>query len=81
MGTLSVLLLFFDCYLRPCNTMRLRKSKFVAPQNVAGSAKGWALSLYPTEGRILSNNGSFDESLLVGHGRRCWLNRVLGFFL
>ena len=43
--------------------------------------KGWTLLLYPMDGRLPSKNCSFNDSLPVGHGRRCWLNRVLGFFL
>ena len=76
-----LLLLAFDCYLRPCNVIRLRKGNFVAPQNVAGAAKGWTLLPNPLEGKVPSKNGSFDDSLLVGHGRRRWLNRVVGVFL
>ena len=76
-----LLLLAFDCYLRPCDVNRLQKGNYVAPQNVAGAAKGWTLVLNPLEGKVPSKNGSFDDSLLVGHGRRRWLNRVVGSFL
>ena len=63
-----VLVLSFDCYVWPADFVKLRRGNFVAPQQVAGAARGWTVILNPVEGRVPPKSNSFDDSLLVGHG-------------
>jgi len=76
-----LLLLCFDCYLRPCDAFRLRRENFVPPQHVLGGGSRWTLVMYPTEGRLPAKNNSFDDSVLIGHHRRAWLGKPIGIFL
>ena len=63
------ILLGFDCYLRPCDVLRIRRENFVPPQSIVGGAPRWTLVMYPRAGRVPAKNNSFDDSVLVGHGR------------
>ena len=76
-----LILLAFDAYLRPCDVLRLRRHFFIPPQRCSGGTHQWTLVPHPAEGRIPSKSNSFDDSILVGHGRRGWLNQTTSLFL
>ena len=62
----AALLLGFDCYLRPSETLRLTKDAVFPPRRARGPYARWAVAPHPAPGLIPSKTGAFDDTIIVG---------------
>ena len=74
-GAAAALLLGFDAYLRPSETLKLLREHVTAPRRVAG-VQDWVITVAPAGGEPAKNK-QFDCGVVVGaHGRR-WARDIL----
>ena len=73
--TAALVVINFDCYLRPSEGLGLRRKDVSAPSRAA-AAKGWALNIAPLNEKMAKNR-RYDDGVTVGVHDRQWICGIL----